>query len=209
MKRLATILTIGLTLILTGCLLTKGHFTADGSMFVWNKDPSGRYNSHNQLKVDKSTTWVNGLKDIKTIRSLEIESFSKKWDDYSVNDTGVFIAKGTLFKGQEQVKYKSAKTMANQLKVSDTVLIKVIKDFDDLGLNRFFREEKFMAFETHQSLTRTLGYFYFIDTTLNKNVGDTLDLRKFSTDNFKHGQSCKYVVTNKVNAWWTEWKEIN
>lgn len=194
---------------LAGCILTKGYFSKDGSTFTWNKSPSGRYNAHPDLLKPEADAWVQAVKNIRTLRNMKIEVFSRKWDDYQVNDTGVFIHKGDLFEGKEQVKYKSAATMGKQLGISDTLLIRLIKEFDRLGLNRFYREEKYFAFETEVYLGYSTGYFYFIDPMPMIQKGDTLDLKAMpNANNFRDALFDRFVVRRKIDDHWVDWKAV-
>lgn len=196
-------------LALAGCILTKGHFSKDGSTFTWKKSPSGRYNSHPDLMKSEADAWVSTVKDISSLRKMKIDVFSRKWDDYEVNDTGVFINKGNLFDGKEQVKYKSAATMGKQLGIPDSLLIRLISEFDRLGLNRFYREEKYFAFETEVYLGYSTGYFYFIDPIPLIQQGDTLNLKEMpNAGNFRDALFDRFVVRRKIDDQWVDWKAV-
>ena len=195
-----------LTPLLSACLLTKGHFTKDGSMWVWNKDPGGRYNTHNPLQLDNANKWIESILTIPALKTLKIEVTSRKWDHYSVNDSVMFFD----LKNKELPNYHSYFTFAKRLNTDPEQLKKVVLDFDNLGLNRFYRENEFIAFNTETSLSFSKGYFYFFDTTVSRNInsGDIL--------NFKNGKDLKYfrqgmfdtfLVLKKHDGHWIEWEE--
>jgi hypothetical protein len=196
-----------LTVLFTSCLFTKGHFSSDGSMWIWNKDPNGSYNADNPLLQEKSDQWVQKIRPLKQIRTMKIEVFSNDWDDYEVNDTGVFIKNGNLNKGAEMLKYKRAATMGKQLGMPDTMLISLIKKFDQLKLNRFYRENEFLAFETQVYFDLRRGYFYFYDPTFTDHIRDTFDLKYFGVlNNFKYGGNARFALIKKYDEHWVKWE---
>jgi hypothetical protein len=194
-----------LTIVIAGCLFTKGHFTKDGSMWVWNKDPSGRYNEHNTLQIDKATNWVDTVLKVPALRTLKVEVTSKKWDHYDVNDSIMFFD----LKSQELPNYHSYYTFANRLNCKPELLKRIVLDFDKLGLNRFYREDSFLAFTTVTSLGYARGYLYFIDPTvgIKMNTGDTLSFENGNEFKyFREGRYSKLLVTKKYNNHWIEWE---
>jgi hypothetical protein len=177
-------------------------------MYVWDKDPSGKYNAHNPLQLDKATEWIMKVKDYEKLRTIQIEAYSKKWDSYEINDTATFLNKGK-YNNEEKVAYLSLRTVSKRIGVADTTLIKIIQDFDYLNLNRFYREEDYLAFKTQTYLNFSKGYFYFYNTKLTMNKGDTLDLRQLNNmDNFRDALFSRFLVTNKYNDNWVEWYEV-
>jgi hypothetical protein len=206
MRYLLVILNLILPLVfLSGCLLTKGHFTKDGSMWVWNKDQNGRYNAHNPLRLDEATKWVDTVLTIPSLRTLQIDITSKKDDYYYLNDSILFFN----LKTKELPNYHSYYTFAHRLNVDPERLKRSILIFDELGLNRFYKEDEFIAFNTVTSLGYEKGYLYFIDSTVGSkiNPGDTLDFRKEKEFKyFRQANVSRLLVLKKYNVHWIEWR---
>lgn len=196
-----------LTQLLNGCLLTKGRFTKDGSMWVWHKDPNGKYNAHNPLQIDNASKWVDTILNIPGLKTLQIEITSDKWDNYKVNDSIMFFN----LKNQELPNYHSYYTFARRLNIEPDLLKAIVLDFDKLGLNRFYREKELVAFNTVTYLGYSKGYFYFRNSAIVRNInsGDTLDFR--NGNDFKYFRQAlfdKFLVLKKYNDHWIEWEEI-
>lgn len=189
---------------ISGCLLFKGRFSDDG-MWVWNKDPEGRYNAHNPLRLPEAEIWVNRVLSIPGIKKLQVEKTSKKWDHYNLNDSTLFFN----LSNQELPNYHSYHTFAERLRVHPDSLKELILDFDKLGLNRFYREEEFLAFRTVTYFDDGKGYLYFFDSSGVKkiNPGDTLDFRLAKEFKwFRLPLISKLVILKKYNDHWIEWQ---
>ncbi|MFT3824178.1 MAG: hypothetical protein QM731_09670 [Chitinophagaceae bacterium] len=206
MKTISEVLV--LSLVLSGCLLFKGAFTEDGSAWIWNKDPSGRYNRHNPLQPESASKWIDSIRAIPTLRTLQVEVMSHKWDHYNVNDSGMFFN----LQNKELANYHSYYTFANRMGIAPEQLKKIVLDFDKLGLNRFYRENEFIAFETMTSLTYAYGYFYFFDTAAVKRIhkDDVLDFRSNGEfTNFRQAMFNRFLVLKVHDSHWVEWMEVN
>lgn len=208
MKSLTTISVIILfATCIAGCLLTKGHFTKDGSVWVWNKDPSGRYNDHNPLQLDKANSWVDTVLQISALKTLKIEVTSKKWDHYYVNDSIMFFN----LSSKELPNYHNYYTFSKRLSCDPELLKRIVIDFDKLGLNRFYKEDEFIAFTTVTYFGYSKGYIYFIDSTIGKNIitGDTLDFRnEKGFKYFREAETSKFLVLKKHDDHWIEWELV-
>jgi hypothetical protein len=174
-------------------------------MWVWNKDPNGRYNTHNPLQVDEASKWIDTVLKVPPLKTLKVDISSIKLDHYYVNDSIMFFN----LNSKELPNYHSYYTFANRLNINSELLKRIILDFDKLGLNRFYKEDEFIAFNTVTYLGYSKGYFYFIDSIMGKkiNSGDTLDLR--SDKGFKYfreAANSKFVVLKKYNSHWIEWE---
>ena len=188
----------------SSCLLFKGHFTPDGSAWIWNKDPNGTYNAHNPLQLEKANAWVDTVLSIPALKKLKIETISNKLDHYEINDSIMFFD----LKKQELANYHSYQTFAKRLNTEPELLKRVVLDFDKLALNRFYKEDAFLAFTTVSYLNYSQGYFYFIDTIAGSkiNTGDTLDFRSNQDfKNFREGTTNRFVIGKKYNDHWMEW----
>ncbi|MEO6668862.1 MAG: hypothetical protein ABIN36_05270 [Ferruginibacter sp.] len=194
---------ISIVSCISGCLLTKGHFTSDGSAFIWNKDPNGKYNAHNLLQIDSAYKWIETIKSISELKKIKIDIVSSKFDHYEINDSIMFFGNH-----KELANYHSYKTFSQRLNIEPELLKSIVLSFDKLGLNRFYREDKYFAFVTQSYMTTSKGYFYFIDTILPLNKGDILDLRDESNrDNFRTALFEKFLILNKYDSHWYEWQE--
>jgi hypothetical protein len=177
-------------------------------MWVWNKDPSGRYNAHNPLQLDNANKWVDTILKISALKTLQIEVTSRKWDHYDVNDSVMFFN----LRNKELANYHSYYTFAQRLNIDPELLKKVVIDFDKLGLNRFYREANFIAFKTETSLSFSRGYFYFLDTTITETMkaGDLLDFRSSGElKYFRQAMFDRFLVIKKYDRHWVEWEEAN
>jgi hypothetical protein len=200
--------TLVLTQLFIGCLLTKGHFTKDGSMWIWNKDPGGRYNNHNQLQIENTNNWLGTIREIPAFKTLKIEATSKKWDRYEVNDSTMFFN----LNNKELPNYHSYYTFAKRLNIDQELLKTIVLDFDKLGLNRFYRENEFIAFNTVTYLGYSKGYFYFFDSLIVKSitVGDILDFKNSGEFRyFRQAMFDKFSVVKKFDDHWIEWEETH
>lgn len=174
-------------------------------MWVWNKDPNGRYNKHNSLQVDKATNWVNTVLQIPALKTLKVEVTSKKWDHFYLNDSIMFFD----LKNKELPNYHSYYTFANRLNCDPELLKRIVTDFDNLGLNRFYREDDFLAFTTVTYLGYAQGYLYLIDPVVGQkiNYGDTLNFKEGKEFKyFREGRYSKFLVTKKYTDHWIEWE---
>jgi hypothetical protein len=191
------------TCALSSCLLTKGRFSQDGSMWIWNNDPGGRYNAHNPLQVDKATEWINAVSNIPRLKTLQVELTYRK--NYEINDSNMFFGSGE----KELPNYHSHFTFAKRLDIEPAQLETIVRDFDKLGLNRFYREENFIAFKTLTSLSWSRGYFYFPDSTLAAAIkeGDVIDLRQNNITYFREALFNDLRITKKFDNHWLEWEE--
>ena len=117
-----------LLLPLTGCYLFKGHYTPDGSMWIWDKDPNGRYNAHTDLKLEKANEWIQTVIGIPKLTNIRVYSASRKHDNYTVNDSTMFFD----LKKQELPNYHSYHTFANRLNTDPELLKKIVLDFEKL-----------------------------------------------------------------------------
>lgn len=177
-------------------------------MWLWDKDPSGRYNTHSPLQLEEANKWIATILTIPALKSLKIEVTSHRWDHYSVNDSVLFFN----LKNKERPNYHSYHTFAKQLDIAPEQLKKIILDFDKLGLNRFYREEHFIAFRTETSLSYSKGYFYFFDTAITNNINPA-DILNFEHEKdikyFREALFNKFLVIKKYDDHWIEWKETN
>ncbi len=190
-----------IVVIVVGYLFTKGCFTSEPV-----KD---RYNTHNPLQLEKANKWVETVIKIQSLKTVRIEAYSKDWDYYEVNKVGVALHGDDLSRDSTKRRRLSSNSMSILLGISDTLLINLIQEFDELGLNRFYREDNFFAFETETYLGYSKGYFFFIDPSHVKQKGDTLDFRNLKhLNNFKDGYHNRYLVLNNYDNHWLDWEQI-
>lgn len=175
-------------------------------MFIWNKDPEGRYNAHPDIKPEEANQWVEEVKPLYKLKEIKITSTSKKWDHYDVNGSILFFKDGS----RELPNYHSYKTFAQQLDIETEQLKKIITDFDKLGLNRFYREEEYFAFETQTYLGWERGYFYFIKPVPAIQENDIIDvLQQKEPERFRSPTIYKFLISRKLNDHWFEYKTVD
>lgn len=196
---------VSVFIFLQGCILFKGRFSGDGSMFIWNKDPEGRYNSHPNIKLEEADQWVEQIKPYYKLKEIKITSTSKKWDHYEVNDSTLFFKDN-----HEKLANYHYKIFADRINIEPEKLKAIIYDFDKLGLNRFYREQEFFAFETQTYLGSEKGYFYFIESLSQIQAGDTIDIRQEKEpEHFRSPLIYKFLITRKLNDHWFEYKSVD
>ena len=206
MPKIPIILLAIIIMVAAGCMFTKGHYTKDGSMWVWNKDPNGQYNAHNPLKIDAANKWVDSVMKIPALRTLKLQVTSRRSDHYIVNDSIMFFD----LKKQELPNYHSYHTFARRLQIDPELLRKTVMDFDKLGLNRFYREDEFIAFKTVAYMNYTSGYFYFFDLVKvnSLNAGDILHFKDSDFKYFTDANYDRFVVLKKYDNHWIEWEQF-
>ena len=189
-----------------GCIFFKGRFSEDGSMFIWNKDPEGRYNAHPTLKLEEAIQWIESIKPFYKLKEIKISSTSKKWDHYDLNDSILFFKDGR----KELPNYHHYKAFAQRLDIEPEQLKKIIFDFDKLGLNRFYREEEYFAFETQTYLGWEKGYLYFIKPVAAIKENDTIDLlQEKEPEHFRSPVIYRFLIIRKLNDHWFEYKSVD
>jgi len=204
--KIGTLLPVLSIILLESCILFKGRFSKDGSMFIWNKDPRGRYNFHPDIKLEEANRWVEEVQPFYKLKEIEISSTSRKWDHYDINDSILFFKEG----GEELANYHSYKTFASQLDIQPEKLKTIIYDFDKLGLNRFYREDEFFAFETQTYFEWEKGYFYFIRSLPEVGVNDTIDIRhEKEPEHFRSSLIYRFRITRKLDDHWFEYKSVD
>ena len=135
---------------------------------------------------------------------MRVYSSSRKEDKYTVNDSTMFFN----LKKKELPNYRSYHTFANRLQTDPELLKKLVIDFDKLGLNRFYREDEFIAFTTASYLGYSAGYFYFFDTAAVRKM-EVGSMLHFSRDDYQYFTSAnldRYLILKKYDDHWVEWE---
>ena len=158
MRKLVVIPVCLLLVTLPGCFLSQKH--RDDLVRAWIKSADGRYNRNNALKLEKSNKWIETIAPIPGLKTMRVLYESAREDKYLVNDSTMFFD----LKNTELPTYLSYHTFAKRLGITPKLMKKIVSDFDELGLNRFYREDEFIAFLTVTGgMESPKGYFYFFD----------------------------------------------
>lgn len=191
-----------LTLTLQSCIFTKGHFSEDGSMWVWNEKPNT--NQHRPLLIEKSNIWIKKADNIKNLKSINIDVLGKKISHFHINEKGYSFG-GTWQKNKTTDKDNNFEKISSELAITKSDTEKLLREFVDLGLNTYNKEEGYVVFDTENWLNFDKGYIYFKKENNRIKENDSIDLRPLTNNNYRTGLFEKIIITKKFDNNWFEW----